>query len=1102
MMNRLLLGGAVSALALVSAVDAHAQSTSAQVRGVVTGTNGAPVGGAEVRITHIPSGTSDVATTSANGVYFESGLRVGGPYRIVISAPGFDVETIEGLSLNPVGTETFNVNLQELAPSDTITVIGSSIGRVDLNNGVGSSFTAADLANQPNVNRTLEGLLQRDPLATPSGDGAISIGGFNPRFTSLAIDGSLQSDDFGLSNRFQATLRPPVSLDAIESISVVASDYSVRNSGFRGGLINVTTKSGTNEFDGTLSYYRSGDDYLGNVTDGDLVEFPAFDEEEYGFTLGGPIIKDKLFFFVSYENFETADPFDFVSSDANAGRDQAFFDTLNQVVLDTYGIELQGRPTSGVAPLESERITGKLDWNINEDHRAAFSFQRVREDTLTSISSTEFQSAWYQAPQDTDAYNFEIFSEWTPQLSTEFRVNYKEFFRGQDCLAGTGVGELRIRINEDDIAGTPLEGTLDDGIDGNNAQFQVIGGCDRFRHANVFDDTRLQIFGAADYTLGDHVITFGGSYENYELFNLFVERSLGRYTFNSFDDLVNGNAFVEYRNAVSNDSNDAAAEWEYNLLSLFVQDEWQVLPNLSVNAGIRYERFLQDDETPARPDFEEQFGFSPVNSLDGLDIIQPRFGFRYEPDFFSDRTVVSGGFGLFSGGNPQVWISNAFQPRALFASGSFSGVDPRVVPQELLDSVATGGGSDFVDLIADDFEIPSDWKASIRLDQGFDLEYDFLPFGLGTDYQFTAQLLYTQVNNGFRWENIAQTQDPDALPAGTAPDGRPIYADLQALGINNATALTNSDDGESLALTFGLAKQYDAGFGFDVSYAYTDAEFVTEGTSSRGISSWRGIADLDRNNPSAKTGPFEVEHSFKLNFSYETQVFGDLNSRFDLFGIVQSGDPFLYSFDVLDNDNPAVSNALFGRGGNGEGPFDNNPVYIPTNDGSSFNDSAVVFASTFDQAAFLDYINDRGIASGINNDREDQSPWNQRWDFRYQQDLPGLFGVERFVGENRFKFTVDIFNVGNLLNDEWGTEFGGPSNGDADIIFADLVSVADVQANGVDGATALTGDLPRTTCLAATDCVYRYNFFDDQEAGFKSNSSSVYQIRLGLRYEF
>ncbi len=1094
MMNRFLLGGAASALAIVCAFEAQAQDTSAQIRGVVTGANGQPIGGARVQIIHLPTGTSSTVTTSSNGVYFDSGLRVGGPYSIVVGADGYQMETLDGLRLSPVGTETFNVNLAALAETDTITVVGRTIGRQDLNNGVGSSFTAADLANQPNADRTLEGLLQRDPLANVSGDGAISIGGFNPRFTSLAIDGSLQSDDFGLSNRFQASLRPPVSLDAIESISVVASDYSVINSGFRGGLVNITTKSGTNEFDGTISYYRSGDDYLGNTTDGELVSFAPFTEEELGFTLGGPIIKDKLFFFVSYEDFETEDPFDFIDADADDGIDASFFSELNSVVQDVYGIDLQGRDQTGNAPFTSERITAKLDWNITDDHRAAVSYQRVREDELTSIGQSEFRSAYYNAPQELDAYNFEIFSNWTPQLSTEFRVNYKEFFRGQDCLAGTDVGELRFRFTEDELVGTQFEGLLDDGNPNSNVEYTFIGGCDRFRHANSFEDERLQFFGKADYVFGDHVLSVGGSYENYTLFNLFVERSLGRYTFNSPAELNDGTAFVEYRNALSNDANDAAAAWEYDLFSAFVQDEWQILSNLSVNAGFRYERFIQDDETPVRPDFEDQFGFSSVNSLDGLDIFQPRVGFRYEP---FDRTIVSGGFGLFSGGNPQVWISNAYQPRAFFASGEFDNVDPTQVPQALLAEVGAGGGSDFVDLISDDFEIPSDWKASVRLDQSFDLEYDFLPFGLGTDYRFTTQLLYSQVNNGFRWENIAQTQDPDALPTGVAPDGRPIYADLQALGINNATALTNSDDGESLAFTVGLAKEYEAGFGFDASYAYQDVEQVTEGTSSRGISSWRGIADVDPNNPSAKTSPFQVEHAFKVNLSYETDLFGDLRSRFDVFGLIQSGDPFGYYFNV------SSGNSLFGRAGNGESPFDNAPLYVPSVSGDGFSDPNVVFADGFDEGEFLDFINDRNIPTGgILNDRFDNSAWNQRWDFRYQQDLPGLFGAEQFVGENRFQFVVDIFNVANLLNDEWGTNFDGPRNNQSAIIGADLVSAADVAVNGVDGATALTGDLPRTTCLTEADCLYRFNFFDDRAASFRDRGDSVYQIRLGLRYEF
>ena len=239
---------------------------------------------------------------------------------------------------------------------------------------------------------------------------------------------------------------------------------------------------------------------------------------------------------------------------------------------------------------------------------------------------------------------------------------------------------------------------------------------------------------------------------------------------------------------------------------------------------------------------------------------------------------------------------------------------------------------------------------------------------------------------------------------------------------------------------------------------------------------------------------YQVEHAFKLAFSYEREFYRDLTTRVDLFGQITSGDPYTYTFDV------SSSNALFGRAGNGESPYDNSPLYIPT-----ANDARVVYGSNFDLAGFNDLIDEQGLARGqITEVNNLSSRWNQRWDFRFQQDLPGIPGADRWVGDNRLKLVFDVENVMNLINDEWGTYSSGIRNGQAAIVSADLVSAADVAANGIDAAAALTGDAPRTTCLTAGDCVYRYNRFNSGNGSTDrpSSSASVWKARIGIRYEF
>jgi hypothetical protein len=1080
---------ATAAATGLPASSAYAQITSAEVSGRLTDDAGNPLAGVTVTIRDNRTGQVETAETSESGVFYETGLRVGGPYTISADTPtGQAVK--EGVFLQPSRN---SVTLAGPVGGDVIVVKGTALSGMDLNNGVGSVYSADDILSQPATDRDLIDTLNRDPLANSGGTGILSVAGANPRFNALAIDGALLQDDFGLSESTYPTERSPISLDAIESASIVASDYSVRASGFRGGLVNVITKSGTNEWDGSAYYYYQDDSFRGDEAFGQDVPFD-FEEKEYGVTLGGPIVKDKLFFFVNYDEYDGANGTNFQQADERNDLDPAVFGELNDIVLDTYGIDMGGRPVNVTIPATSQRFLGKVDWFINDDHRAAFTYQRTEEEGLQSVGSDEFRSAWYDVLQEVNVYTGQINSDWTDAFSTELRVNYKDNIRSQVC-GNPDAGEIRIDLTEADIAGTPLEGLIDDGDDviDDRGDVTFTGSCDRFRHANAFDDERLQVQATGNYTAGDHLITFGGEYENYELFNLFVPTSNGQFVFETWDELISGDAEVRYNNALTNDANDAAAEWGIAKWVAFAQDRWQALPYLSIDYGLRYEYYSQDDAPGRSPAFEQQYGFRSDQNLDGLDILMPRFGFEY--DMFP-RTTVTGGFGLFSGGDPKVWTSNAFQPFTAFASGDFSGVDPMRVPDELLAEVAATDASVLspIDVISPDFALPADWKASLRVDQEFDAKVGNLD--LGTDYLLSLQYLRTDVKEGFAWTNLAQTNRADTSPIGTAPDGRPIYADLDALGIDNVTVLTNADGGSSNIFSASLSKDYEMGFGFSVSYAYQDVEDVYPGTSSRGISNLRAVVDTDRNFAGVGTSNFEVEHAFKVFLSYENDFIADLNSRFTLFGEVTSGDPFSYTFDVDRR------NALFGRAGQGESPFDNDLLYVPRFTATGFSDPNVVFGSDFNQQGFYNFVQSQGLDAGIQDRNAEQSSWQQRWDFQWTQELPFAdFGQSRFAG-NKLKFVLDIENVLNLIDSDWGTVRTGPGFGALAPVGADLVAASDVAENGINAATALEGDAPRTTCLAAGDCLYRFEEFDERGISDNALNASVWGLRVGIRYEF
>ncbi|MFU8877103.1 MAG: carboxypeptidase regulatory-like domain-containing protein, partial [Wenzhouxiangellaceae bacterium] len=504
----------VAALVLALPFSATAQVTSSEIRGQVLDQGGNPVVGATVRIIHVPSGTTRSTTTGASGQFFQGGLRVGGPYNIQASAPGHEGMTVEGLNLAPGSQPPLNLQVVSAEAVDTIRVVGQRIVRgADLNLGVGSTFSAEDIQNQPSIERDVIRTLIRDPLAQSSGPNNLSVAGVNPRFNGLAIDGALQQDNFGLGSNTYATDRSPINLDIVESATVVASDYSLTASNFTGGLVNITTKSGTNEVDGGIYWAYRDDDFVGNSLGGGRRFNPAaFDEEEYGFWLSGPIIKDKLFFMVSYDEFDATTPVDFARFDEQNGVDPRIFNELTSIIQQRFGIDAQGRPLSASIPETSERLLVKLDWNINEDHRLSLTYQDNEETGTLGVVSNNFESAFYDTPRDVTAYTVQLFSDWTSNFSTTFRFNLVEFERGQNCRAGPGVGELRIRLRPEQLVGTNLEGLLED----DTGQTTFTAGCDRFRHANTFSDERLQLFLSGDYVVGDHVLTAGVEWEDLE----------------------------------------------------------------------------------------------------------------------------------------------------------------------------------------------------------------------------------------------------------------------------------------------------------------------------------------------------------------------------------------------------------------------------------------------------------------------------------------------------------------------------------------------------------------------------------------------------------
>lgn len=1052
----------------LAVADAHA-ATSASLSGTVRDVRGEGVANTRVVVVHQPSGTSAEARTAENGAFFQGGLRVGGPFEITFRAPGFRETRMTGIVLRPGPQTPLAIVLEPLAVEEVTVTAPAGPARA-LNNGVGSAYSATDIASQPGINRDVIRTLLRDPLAQSDGEGHLAVAGANPRFNGLAIDGALQQDDFGLGASTYATRRSPINLDAVESVSLVASDYSAAATGFTGGLVRINTRSGTNDWEGAAFFYGRDEGLVGKRYDGGTYAPAPFEETEIGASVGGPIVRDRLFFFLSYDEFESASPTNFAAYDAARGIRPGLFEALGGALQDTYGYDPLGRPDTST-PTRSQRSLVKLDWNASDVHRLALTWQGSDEFD-TQVSASQFESAWYDIPVELDAFSVQAYSDWTDRLATSVRLNRKTFRRGQICRAGPDVGALEVDLEPEQLPGTALEGLL-------TQPLTLTAGCDRFRHANEYDDERLQLYADADYFLGSHIVKAGFEAERFDLYNLFVPGSRGRFVFDGPEAVRSAVARVDYINAASNDPRDAAARWGYDKLAFFLQDTWAATPGLEITAGLRYERISQQDAPAYSPSVFTDFGVRTDANLDGTSLWMPRVGVRYTG---WDRTVVLGGIGLFAGGDPKVWTSNAFQPPTVFARLSrAAGVTPFAVPDALLLRVAAGTALP-VDAIAEEFETPSDWKASVRVEREFD------PPVLGGNFLVTAQYLHTRTRQTFLWRNLAHTRLEAAQPTGHAPDGRPIYADLDALGYANLTTLGNHEGGRGHVFSISLSKEHESGIDYSASYAWQDVQAVAEGVSARGISNWRGLTVADRNFPNARRSPHQTTHSWKFNLGYERDIAG-FGMRWDVFGRIYTGDLFTYTFDV------DRANALFGRAGAGENPYDADPLYIPARD-----DPAVVYASSFDRDGFENHI--AGLDRGIHSPYTEASGWLQLWDLRLRIDAPRSTRLARLVGESRLSVMLDIENFPNLLNGDWGRFDTGPSFGQASIVRADLVRAEDVARAGVDAAAALTGDAPRSACQLPVDCLYRFNEFDAERGAYASPSRSVYRIRLGIRLDF
>ncbi|NOX81697.1 MAG: TonB-dependent receptor [Alphaproteobacteria bacterium] len=1077
-----------TAFATLAPTPAMAQSTTSDVRGVVTDPSGAPVAGASVSIRDRRTGAARTVRTGSGGVYTFRGLNVTGDYTISIDSDQYADQSVSNVTLSLGDTTVVNFGLAGASTDDEIIVVASRSSAIDIATGPAATFDFNDLQNTPAISRDIKDIIRTDPrvFIDESFGNGLQCAGASPRFNSLTVDGIKLNDNFGLNSNGYPTERLPFPFDAINQVAVELAPFDVEYGGFTGCNINAVTRSGENEFHGSAWGDYTNDSLRGGSIEGSEFDKGNFRKVRFGATLSGPIIKDKLFFFAAYEKFNDVEVLARGPAEAGAigtqGVSQAQLDRIADIARTVYGYDVIPLPAN--FDESDEKILVKLDYNINDNHRASFTYNRNDGNNITASDGDpneyEFFDHYYLRGTTINSYSGQIFSNWTDNLSTEARVSFTKNDTRQESVGGTDFGEVRINTFN------------------NGERASVYLGADDSRHSNKLDTETFNIKLKGDYSINNHLITLGYEREELEVFNLFVQQTEGEYRFDrvgtsglALDPDANIDDFeiqladdIHYGNAGgTNVPEDAAANFGFVTNTAYLQDEF-VLDEygLTITAGLRYDWYTSSDVPTLNANFLARNGFDNTSTFDGKGLLQPRVGINYEA---ADNLTLRAGAGIFSGGNPNVWLANSYQNdgtttiqlrvRDIDLTGltfvedeGGSGRPIYGVPQFLFDDVASGTADTGVNAVDPDFNIPSQWKAAFGLTYNFDA-----PMGFGEGYTLQADFLYTKDRDA------ATIIDATLEQVGTGPDGRPIYRQIDradpdcvdplaaACGgrrFNQDFILTNNEGGGQKVISAALSKDYEFANSWradwTVAYAYTNAKDRNPMTSSVAFSNFVGVQTSDPNNLALATSNYEVPHRITFRAGVANEFFDGYETKFNLFGTISQSRP--YSINFTDGGE------LFG-----DQLDDRHLLYVPTGPA----DPNVIFAPGFDTAGFFSLVSELGLdqyAGMIAPRNAFQSEWFSQWDIRIEQEIPGLF-----KGHNGAAFVI-LDNVGNLLNDKWGVinQAGFPGR----------VQLADLDESGLgpNGEYIFTG----------------FNNVDPDSIQRPVTNASVWEIRFGVRYEF
>lgn len=1058
-----------AAAAFVVAVPAMAQNTTSGISGRITNAAGSPVSGASVAIKHNESGSVSNSVTDVDGRYAARGLRVGGPYTITISKGG-QTESREGVFLALAETLAFDATLGQAAATVVVTGQGGGSKFNSSTVGSGTNISGAQLNALASIQRNLQDYARTDPRVaqTDKERGEISAGGQNSRYNSITIDGVNISDTFGLEGNNLPTLKQPISIDAIQSVQVNLSNYDVTQKGYTGANINAVTKSGTNDWRGSVYYVFRNDQLAGDRWDrvkDDYFLPPAFKETTMGASVGGPIIKDKLFLFANYEELKSsrgAPVFGSVGdSKINVAITPSAVSSFQQIAKSKYGIDVGGLDVPAGANLVVKDALLKLDWNINDNHRANVRYTKTEqtEPIYQNFTSSQLalSSNLYTQNKAIETTVGQWFADWTPDFSTELKLSKRDY--NADYNNRSDMPQIELNFT----------GALPAGVASSVPNNRTLyAGTERSRQFNVLGTKTDDVYLAGNLVLGGHEIKAGADYSNTKIFNAFLQDTKGRYifrcinststlTYNAFPGGINCNTasaadvekallenfergrpatFAVQAPFAGKTLEDGAASWSLANQGLFLQDTFKVSKALTLTGGVRWDKVSVPDapllnQAALAPVVAGNvatgtrqtggFGLDNRVTVDGQTLLQPRLGFNLNLDTADKlKQQLRGGIGLFQGAAATVWLSNPFSNTGV-ATRSYTCGSGSVCPEGLFNpdpskqplptsSVPQLG----VDYIQPGFSQPSVWKANLA----FDAQLPWYGLTAGAEWLHTKNKLgifYQQLNlgpatrtgpDGRQMFYNASGYNSNCWSAAGVPGtgagctSAPVTKALNNAAYGNVTLASKSSQGGGDALTLSLSQQPTRELGWSLAFTRTNATEVSPLTSSVANSNYNARSIFNANEEVASNSAYLIKNRVSGSLTWSKAMFADKKTTVGLFYEGRTGHTYSWTYN----------NDL-----NGDGVPFNDLMYIPSKPGSG----EVVFAGgAAEEAKFWDIVYRNPELSRsmgqVTKRNGSHSPWVNNFDLRVSQELPGLKAGHKGV------VTMDFLNVGNLLNPSWG----------------------------------------------------------------------------------